>query len=576
MVLLAAAVGAVVFWDIVILPLYAGIHLHVTFVPLLVLGLCATVLFWLFARIKKNTRDPVRRSPAGSMMGLAGFIVLNLGALLLFGQGWSFISEEARWAGIALIMVNVNGAWLLFYLFGMRWNRTPGARRRIHDAVVQSLRRAEVWHEPPPYLQRKEASGWRHSSSVYAHAVYFEFARAYEAALEHLQHHLTRLQIDQWGRQHAETTMPDPDALPRALATPLEPCLKAGNALVFYLGFFDDVNGHRGWMAQEIAWRMVNVKLLHVAACLAALPEAANPSDTLHADIADLKRLYRLYQRKRIAETGDATGKSPLQTLPGHLGPWRAAALQNRLCRLFLTGLYHNRHHDENLERWAALWQRPLGYAAPNETEVPAPKPPAGLPVFFDEVAPVWIRARALRAQGVRFEAWQAEHFFRHLAMQAGLPGPLPFFLDALAALVRASPAPEEDPAPLARIAVPGFDAGGLDDDLTNLLMALPQLDAEDIHETDFQTLWTNATVLWMLEDLVFFERTLSSVQFKDVLQDRLWERAHPQIRTLARRLMQTPRSRQRWRENQTLLARKTNDPNLTLRQTWERVPLAS
>ena len=578
LIVLAAAALAVPAWDFAILPFYEITRLHVTVVPLLLLGLCTTVLFWLFLRIKKNDKDPVRRRPAASRAGLIGFLGLNLAAFLLFDQGWSFIAPAARWAGIVLIVVNVNGACLLLYLFGMQWNRRSGVRTRIHDAVVHSLRQAPAWHELPPYLLRKEEAGWRHASSVYAHAVYFEFARAYEGALEHLQHHLTQRQIHQWEEQEPHAATPrETDTLTQVLNTPLELCLKAGNTLVFYLGYFDDVNGHRAWLAQEIAWRMLNLKLLHGAASLAALPDNANPADVLHADLTDLKRLYRIYQRTVLAlnEVEDTDGPSPLDTVVARTGPWRVVALQNRLARLFLHGVYHTRYHEENQNRWAALWRRPLGYAtpdrAPSRTDGPAPEP-----VFFEEVTRVWTQVQALREQGMPFQAWQAEHFFRQLAMQAGLALPLTRFLDTLTALTQRPAPSQEDAAPGTRPAVPGFDADGLDDDLTNLLLALPQLDAEDVNETDFPTLWANAAVLWMLDDLISYERTLSSVQFKDVLQDPLWEQAHPQIRAAVRRLMQTPRCRQRWRENQTRQARKTNDPHLTLRQTWERVPLAS
>ena len=581
LIVLAVAVLAVPAWDFLILPFYEGARLHVTIGPLLLLGLGTTVLFWLFVRIKKNDKDPVRRRPAASMAGLIAFLILNLAAFLLFEQGWSFIAEEARWAGIVLIVVNVNGACLLLYLFGMQWNRRPGMRTRIHDAVVHSLRQAPAWHDLPPYLLHKETTGWRHGSSVYVHAVYFEFARAYEGALEHLQHHLTQRQIDQWEPTEKPAVTPrETDALMQVLNTPLELCLKAGNALVFYLGYFDDVNGHRAWLAHEIAWRMLNVKLLHTTASLTALPDNANPSDILHADLADLKRLYRIYQSKVLALDGveDVDGPSPLYTVVARTGPWRATALQNRLSRLFLRGVYHTRHHEENLERWAALWQRPPAYvtlnSASNGADVRETKSSfSRKPVFFDEVTPVWIQVRTLREQGVPFQTWGAEHFFRQLTMQAGLALPLTLFLDALTALTQTPTTTAEDLAHGTRLAVPGFDDDGLDGDLTNLLLTLPQLDAEDVHETDFPTLWTNATVLWMLDDLIGYERTLSSVQFKDVLQDSLWMQAHPQVRAAVRRLMRTPRCRQRWRENQIRLARQTNDPHLTLRQTWEGVP---
>ena len=389
LIVLAAAVLAVPAWDFLILPLYEGTRLHVTFVPLLLLGLGATVLFWLYVRIKKNDRDPVRRSPAAAMAGLIAFLILNLAAFLVFDQGWSFISDEARWAGIVLIVVNVNGACLLLYLFGMRWNRRPGVRTRIHDAVVNNLRQAPSWHELPPYLRQKEAAGWRHGSSVYAHAVYFEFARAYEGALDHLQHHLTRRQIDQWAPQEKHAALQrETDALMQVLNTPLELCLKAGHTLVFYLGYFDDVNGHRAWLAQEIAWRMINLKLLHITASLTVLPDNAHPVDILHADLTDLKRLYRIYQNK-VVVADDTENPLPLHAVIVRTGPWRVAALQNRLARLFLRGVYHTRHHEENLDRWAALWQRPLGYVPPN-TAPTETDPTKAKRSFFDEVTPVW------------------------------------------------------------------------------------------------------------------------------------------------------------------------------------------
>ena len=559
-------------WNLIVLPIYGKVLFNVTSLPAVAVILFAFTYRTLYLNIKKSQNDPVRENDAGQFVAFVLLLIFAVAALAVFNDSWEFFSWPMPWLNRGMAFLNMIGAALLIYIFRMGWNKGKN-REKIHRAHVATVGKSKRWNKLPKYIQKKlREGGWRNSSSIYANSIYSEFIACYKNALD-------ALLADFLGGQS-----PQPQKREQPTSALVEEGLKFGYALASYCELFNDVNGHRALLAHEIAWRILNLKILEIKCLVTAAPQFTK----LEAPLEELGELIKNYYKFDVlleksgleppADEDAPEKESGRKALFKWSGEWRSRTLRNRLGQLFLSATHFNSAMIiQQTTAWLDKWQKEK-FAIPDR-----------LKNLAEQLAGIAQRLEKHEKLGTDFSL--PKYRLRQIAVESGLDFQnIPFLrtkkeitdlikkekLKAVRMTSAGKKILEDEKlteaqkrAELELLAlqykfdfaedlqcVNGFKPAGLDDDLTRLLLALPVLRAADIKGANFLLMWATALLFWLFEDFLFFERDISGLHFKEI-----WDSLDPhefpvEIKPALLQLLSSPLARKRWLENQMALAK--------------------
>ena len=556
-VMAALAIVAVLFWDTLVLPFYEFLLIPVTFVAILFLLLSFFTIFLVFNLIRRQAQDPVRRNAKTFVMALGIVFALNLIGLLLFSKAWEFYSPTIRWICIILVLVNFVFCFILLFIFIMGWNRNEGWRRQLNKHHINKIYQpAKPWYQLPHFLNRMEMVNWQKGSSFSINALYMEFLSRYREAVDLLTESRLELLLEESGMQKSQFTR---------LQKETECCLRSGHTLAKYCGFFNDINDNHQLLAQEFYWRLINIKLLYTEVLLER-PEANHIN--WEEEVADLSRVINWYLISTTPGSAALEEESPVIVIGILLANYRKELLEHRLFSLYLAASASQFLEKDQVVDNSSEHQLAFSRLLSNKLASQLSK--------FKQLS-----SSVDRHIQEKTTFLNKRHFIRKLWMENELPSIELTYLKSLRDLAGLFQEEiEQEEISFEEVSqwngipyhIDGLEVSDLKSDVTHLLTITPALQEEDNESMviPFPALWKAASVIWVLKDLVYFERSIPAAYFKELIQEIQVDKFPAIIRPEIRRLLNSKIAKRRWNENCWLAAQRSGDHFEAFRHSLE------
>ena len=552
-VLVGVIILAVLFWDPVVLPFYRIVAFPVTFVPFLSFLLTFFTIYLVFQQIRRKGQDPVRRNANSFIRALSIIFLLNLAGLIFFSKAWEFYSYRVRWVSILLILSNFVFCLVLLFIFLMGWNRNDELRRKLFKHHVNKIYLpANPWHQLPHAIRRMEMTGWRKGSSFGINALYTEFLSQYRNAVDLLTQARLQMVLEETEQTATAVTQ---------LRKETEKSLRAGLALARYCVFFEDLNGNHQLLSQEFYWRMLNIKMLQID----LMREGQDPVDP---EIEDLLRILKWCQEATQWQKETAEEEEDLEVV----GVWMAMEdFREEILRHRIYHWYLELRAPEFLQQETLTINRPL----------PSPELMTRLEEQIPALGLLREKVDAHLQSGSLF--LNKMHFQRELCTETELSAVAGVYLSTLQRLKAMNPEePDGMDAPVEDIRrwkgipyhINGVDGNDIQSDVTHLLTITPVVQPEDKEETfiEFPTFWAGAAQIWVLKDLVYFERDISPVYFMELIRGIKTEKFPRIIHSEIKRLLKTKIAKRRWNEHNWIVGHRSGDHFQAFRHSLEEL----
>lgn len=534
---------ALLLWDWVTLPLYGATKFSVLFIPVLcafLLGL--TVLLHVYF-VGKQKRDPVRRSHRSFTLDLAFLMVLNLLGLFLFFKAWLFTSLLLRVLSLTLLFINFLVGFTLILVFGMGWHRFEFQDNALRKAYIANIsKQTGHWYELPPAVVGNKKWGWDNPSSLIIDALFQRFQDLYGQTIDQLLVGHSDYAVQEDHTKHFRW---------HQVKRKMEQCFKLGRLLALHCDLFHDKNGNHQLLASQVYWQLLNAHLLQ----LELWPVTSQaPASALAHELLELERLHNFYKVKkdRLSE------KIPDQFFAESWPEWQENTLKGRLIHFYLHGIYEC-HFGETPEDKKTVLRQHL-QEAPDIM-----KSMLGEEVLED------LRHYVQQFFKTQEQPINADHLVREIMTRLDLSTPVLDFYQLLHELKQREPDPDGvyhqefsqwNDIPYAMEGIKVKNRMQLD--VTRLLMLTPPVQDEDLEAktTDFETLWQCAGLIWLLTDLVYFERAVPAQHYQELLEQLNGDLDdYPYaIKREIRALVDSVAFQRRWQENDWRHIQRTRD----------------